>query len=69
MSTLHATAPRLTEATRTINEIDYFEKGGMTDAELEQYARRTTKRPLLCFAAIAASPFAAEGLCRLFGAW
>jgi hypothetical protein len=69
MSTLHAPAPRLTEATRTTNEIDYFEKGGMTDAELEQYARRTTKRPLFCFAVIAASPFAIEGLCRIFGAW
>jgi hypothetical protein len=69
MSTLHAPAPRLTEATRTTNEIDYFENGGMTDAELEQYARRTTKRPLLCFALLAASPFIIEGLCRLCGAW
>ncbi|MFM0306242.1 hypothetical protein P0D71_00410 [Paraburkholderia sp. RL17-383-BIF-A] len=69
MSTLHAPAPRLTEATRTTNEIDYFVNGGMTDAELEQYARRTTKRPLLCFALLAASPFIAEGLCQLFGAW
>lgn len=69
MSTLPAPAPRLTEATRTANEIDYFANGGMSDAELEQYARRTTKRPLLCFAAIAATPFIIEGLCRLFGAW
>lgn len=69
MSTLHAPAPRFTEAMRPTNEIDYFEKGGMTDAELEQYARRTTKRPLLCFAIIAAAPFIIEGLCRLFGAW
>lgn len=69
MSTLHAPAPRFTEATRPTNEIDYFQNGSMTDAELEQYARRTTKRPLLCFAVIAASPFIAEGLCRLFGAW
>jgi hypothetical protein len=69
MSTLHAPAPRLTEATRTTNEIDYFANGGMSDAELEQYARRTTKRPLLCFATIAATPFIIEGLCRLFGAW
>jgi hypothetical protein len=69
MSTLHAPAARLTEATRTTNEIDYFENGGMTDAELDRYARRTTKRPLLCFALLAASPFIIEGLCRLFGAW
>jgi hypothetical protein len=69
MSTLHAQAPRFTEATRAANEVDYFEKGGLTDAELEQYARRTTKRPLLCFAILAAAPFIVEGLCRLFGAW
>jgi len=69
MSTLHAPAPRFTEATRPLNEIEYFENGGMTDAELTQYARRTTKRPLLCFAAIVAAPFVVEGLCRLFGAW
>jgi hypothetical protein len=69
MSTLNAPAPRFTEATRPANEIEYFEKGGMTDAELEQYASRTTKRPLLCFAIIAAMPFIGEGLCRLFGAW
>ncbi|WP_454826071.1 hypothetical protein [Paraburkholderia xenovorans] len=69
MSTLHARAPRFTEATRPLNEIEYFENGGMTDAELAQYARRTTKRPLLCFAVIAATLFIIEGLCRLFGAW
>lgn len=69
MSTLHAPAPRLTEATRTTNEIDCFENGGMTDAELAQHERRTAKRPLICFAILAAAPFIAEGLCRLFGAW
>jgi hypothetical protein len=69
MSTLHGPAPRFTEATRPSNEIDYFTDGGMSDAELEQYARRTTKRPLLCFAIIAATPFIAEGVCRLLGAW
>ncbi|SDR47299.1 hypothetical protein [Paraburkholderia tuberum] len=69
MSTLHAPAPRFTEATRPANEIDYFAAGGMTDAELEQYARRTTKRPLLGFAIIAASPFVVELICRLLGAW
>lgn len=68
MSTLHAPVPRLTEVTRTTNEIDYFANGGMTDAELAQYARRTTKRPLLCFALLVASPFLAEGLCHIFGA-
>jgi hypothetical protein len=68
MSTLHVAAPRLTEQTRARNEIDYFADGGMTDAELEQYARRTTKRPLLCFAFLAAAPFIVEVLCRLFGA-
>jgi hypothetical protein len=69
MSTLHAPAPRFTEATRSANEIDYFSNGGMSDDELAQYARRTTKRPLLCFAILAAMPFVAEGVCRLLGAW
>ncbi|SDR18537.1 hypothetical protein SAMN05443245_3400 [Paraburkholderia fungorum] len=69
MSTLPALAPRFTAATRATNEIEYFADGGMSDAELEQYARRTTKRPLLCFAIIAAIPFIAEGICRLLGAW
>lgn len=41
----------------------------LTDAELEQYMRRTTTRPLLSFLALAASPFVVELLCRLFGAW
>lgn len=41
----------------------------LTNAELDQYARRTTKRPLLCFLALAASPLVAELLCRLCGAW
>jgi hypothetical protein len=69
MSTLPVSAPRFTEATRAANEVDYFDNGGMTDAELEQYASRTTKRPLLCFAILAAMPFIAEGVCRLLGAW
>jgi hypothetical protein len=58
-----------TEQTRAKNEIDYFADGDITDAELEQYARRTTKRPLLCFLILAASPFIVEGICRLLGAW
>lgn len=33
-----------------------------------QYDARTTKRPLLCFAVIAASPLVVELLCRLLGA-
>jgi hypothetical protein len=41
----------------------------MTDADLEQYARRTTKRPLLCFAFLASTPFLMEVVCRLLGAW
>jgi hypothetical protein len=69
MATLHAPAPRFTEATRTKNELDYFIDGGMTDAELAQYARRTSKRPLLCFSFLAAAPFIVEGICRLLGAW
>jgi hypothetical protein len=69
MATLHAPAPRFTEATRPANEIDYFANGGMSDDKLAQYARRTTKRPLLCFAILAAMPFVAEGVCRLLGAW
>ena len=69
MSTLHVLAPRFTEATRPTNQTQQSEKAGMTDAELEQYARRTTKRPLLCFALLAASPFIVEGICRLLRAW
>ncbi len=40
----------------------------LTDAELAQYSRRTTKRPLLCFLALALAPFATELLCRLANA-
>lgn len=69
METTQVPALRFTEATRPADEIKYFENGGMTDAELAQYARRTAKRPLLCFAAIAASPFVAELICRIAGAW
>ncbi|MEW9586773.1 hypothetical protein [Paraburkholderia sp. DGU8] len=69
MSTLQVPAPRFTEATRPTHETPQSEKAGMSDAELEQYARRTTKRPLLCFALLAASPFIVEGICRLLGAW
>lgn len=54
----------LTVESRCRDEVAYF-ADGLTDAELEQYARRTTKRPLLCLALLAAAPFIAEGLCRL----
>jgi len=56
---------QFTQDSRIANEVDYFERGGMTDAELEQYSRRTTKRPLLCLAIVAAIPFVTEGICRL----
>ena len=69
METLHAPQLRFAEALPAANEIKHFENDGMSDAELEQYARRTTKRPLLCFAAIAASLFAPELICRLLGVW
>jgi hypothetical protein len=61
-----AAKPALTIKSRMRDEVEYFARGGMTDAELEQYARRTAKRPGLCFAALAASPFVIELLCRLF---
>ena len=69
MATRHAPAPRFTETTRHKNEINYFADGGMTDAELARYARRTSKRPVLCFAFLAAAPFVLEAICRLLGAW
>lgn len=39
-----------------------------SEEQLAQYNARTTKRPLLSFAVIAASPIVVELLCRLFGA-
>jgi hypothetical protein len=59
------TAFRFTADTRIDDEAEYFVRGGMTDAEREQYARRTANRPGLCFAAIAAAPLVIELLCRL----
>lgn len=61
--------PKLTEETRVANELDYFANGALTDAELAQYARRTSKRPGLCLLALLAAPFVTEALCRLAGAW
>jgi hypothetical protein len=69
MSTLHAPAQHFIETTRPVNKIDSFEDGGITNAEPAQYSRRTAKRPLLCFAAMVAAPFATELICRLMGAW
>lgn len=37
----------------------------MSEELLAQYARRTTKRPLLCFLVIAAMPFVNEVICRI----
>ena len=59
---------KLSAETRSRDEVEYSVRR-MTDAELEQYARRTTKRPALCFAFLVAAPFIAEGICRLLGAW
>jgi len=56
-----------TVESRCRDEVAYF-ADSLTTAEREQYSRRTTKRPLLCLALIAAAPFIAEGLCRMFGA-
>jgi hypothetical protein len=64
----NAAKPALTVESRTRDEVEYFARGSMTTAELEQYARRTTKRPGVCFVVIAAAPLVIEGLCRLFGA-
>lgn len=63
------TLPKHTAGSRVRDEVEYFANDGLTDAELAQYERRTTTRPLLCFAVLAAAPFIIEGLCRLFGAW
>lgn len=59
------TTYRFTEKSRPSNEVEYFANGGLTDAELEQYARRTSKRPGLCLLILLAMPFVAEQLCRL----
>ncbi|MGF6643142.1 hypothetical protein [Paraburkholderia sp. GAS82] len=52
---------------RCRDEVSYF-AGRMTTAELQQFERRTTKRPLICLAAIVAAHFVAEGICRFLGA-
>jgi hypothetical protein len=63
----YSALPKLTADSRCRDEVEYFSRG-MTAAELERYARNTTKRPLLWFAVLAALPFVGEGLCRLLGA-
>lgn len=68
MDNTHAPHFHFTAASRPADEAEYFARD-LTDAELAQYARRTTKRPLLCFLAIAAMPFVAECLCRMFRVW
>lgn len=67
---MEAVQPLHTIATRVVDEVEHFASmPPLTDAELAQYSRRTTKRPLLCFAMIAAVPFAIEGVCRLLKVW
>lgn len=61
VQTLH---PELLE--RIVSEVEHFASmPPLTDEELAQYARRTTKRPGLAFAALASLPFVAEGVCHL----
>jgi hypothetical protein len=61
-----APAPVFTEASRCSDEVEYFARR-MSDAELEQYARWTSKRPLLSFAIVLAAIFLIEGAMRLAG--
>jgi hypothetical protein len=63
---MEAIHPLHSAASRMVDEVEYFASmPPLTDEELAQYARRTTTRPLLSFATLAALPFAAEGLCHL----
>ncbi|MEM5371326.1 hypothetical protein V4C53_35575 [Paraburkholderia azotifigens] len=63
---MEAVQPLHSLATRVVDEVEHFASlPPLTDEELAQYARRTTKRPGLAFATLAALPFAAEGLCHL----
>jgi len=68
---MEAIHPLHTAATRVSDEASYFADSlpPLTDAELAQYERHTTKRPLICSAALVALPFIAEGVCRALGAW
>ena len=63
---MQAVQPLHTLATRVVDEVELFaDTRPLTDEELAQYARRTTKRPGLAFAALASLPFVTEGLCHL----
>ncbi|MEP9322346.1 hypothetical protein PPMP20_04285 [Paraburkholderia phymatum] len=67
---MEAVQPLHSAASRMFDEVEYFASmPPLSDAEQAQYARRTTKRPLLCFAILAALPFIAEGVCRLLKVW
>jgi hypothetical protein len=67
---MEAIHPLHSAASRMVDEVEYFASmPPLTDEELAQYSRRTTKRPLLCFAIIAALPFITEGVCRLLKVW
>jgi hypothetical protein len=63
----HEAPVSLTLESRCGDEVAYFANGGMTTEELHQYARRTTRHPLLCLGIIVMAPFVIEGLCRLLG--
>lgn len=57
-------------ATRVVDEVEHFASmPPLTDEELAQYSRRTTKRPGLTFAALASAPFVTEVVCRALKVW
>lgn len=56
--------PLHTAASRNRDEADHFYEP-LTDAELAQIARRTSRRPGLCLLFLLASPFLLEALARL----
>lgn len=60
--------PNHTLETRIRDEAEYFFEP-LTDAELAQIARRTSRRPGLCLLFLLASPFILEALCRLLQRW
>ena len=67
---MEAVQPLHTIATRVVDEVELFaDSRPLTDEELAQYSRRTTKRPGLAFAVLVALPFATEGLCRTLEHW
>lgn len=67
---MEAIHPLHTIATRAVDEVEHFASmPPLTDEELAQYSRRTTKRPGLAFAALAAAPFVTELVCRVLKVW